>query len=148
MTKRPRLDRRSRRVRWSIAILLVLAVFGAATARLFIWRAATRPCQRDHRAGGAGDRRPRHSGPAVGPRASGRFPRAVDDDIGGRDAQLPPAGSPSYDSLLPSGSEHDAGRGKVHRRGGRPTRLEFGHPGDHARPGVASPAMDCPVLLR
>ena len=37
MTKRPRLDRRSRRVRWSIAVLLVLAVFGAATARLFIW---------------------------------------------------------------------------------------------------------------
>ena len=38
MTKQPRSDRRShRRRRWAAGVLLVLVVFGAATARLFIW---------------------------------------------------------------------------------------------------------------
>ena len=38
MTKQPRSDRRShRRRRWVAGVLLVLVVFGAATARLFIW---------------------------------------------------------------------------------------------------------------
>ena len=38
MTKQPRSDRRSnRRRRWAVGVLLVLGVFGAATARLFIW---------------------------------------------------------------------------------------------------------------
>ena len=38
MTKQPRSNRRSHRHRrWAVGVLLVLAVFGAATARLFIW---------------------------------------------------------------------------------------------------------------
>jgi uncharacterized SAM-binding protein YcdF (DUF218 family) len=38
MTEQPRSDRRShRRRRWAAGVLLVLVVFGAATARLFIW---------------------------------------------------------------------------------------------------------------
>jgi hypothetical protein len=38
MTKQPRTGRRTRqRLIWAGAVLLVLAVFGAATARLFVW---------------------------------------------------------------------------------------------------------------
>ena len=153
MSNRRRANRRShRRQRWAVAFLVILvaAVFGAGTARLFIWP-DLEPIPRHVDAiielgGASSDRRDRRALELAWEHRADFLVQST-THIRSGDAHLPPGGSWSDEPLLPRRSEHDTGRGSVHRRAGRPTRLEVGHPGDHTGSGVASPAADDALLL-